>query len=183
MLLTCFNYWVFRMFLCVFFQILFFHGIPWFFLIFFHRQIQATDRRDSSSVTIGCWLLLKLISRFFIKVCYIVFLKVVCYVWYQRCWTISILMADHCLSPGDLEIQNLGLFLLRKMVQNRLIPNYKLSRRQIDVRFCVFIHIIHIHITTHHLSSSGRSQQSDWWIVGCTPPARARNLFWGRCLL
>ena len=144
MLLTCFNYWVFRMFLCVFFQILFFHGIPWFFLIFFHRQIQATDRRDSSSVTIGCWLLLKLISRFFIKVCYIVFLKVVCYMWYQRCWTISILMADHCLSPGDLEIQNLGLFLLRKMVQNRLIPNYKLSRRQIDVRFCVFIHIIHI---------------------------------------
>ena len=57
-------------------------------------------------------------------------------------------MADHCLSPGDLEIQNLGPFFLQKMAKKkvRFKGECKLSTRQIDNSFlCIYTHNTHMY--------------------------------------
>ena len=57
-------------------------------------------------------------------------------------------MADHCLSPGDLEIQNLGPFFLQKMAKKkvRFKGECKLSTRQIDNSFlCIYTYNTHMY--------------------------------------
>ena len=132
---TCFNYWLLRMFFVCSVEFCFsmvYHG---FFLIIFS---QANPSHRSQRFQQGHhWLLIA--SQINIKVLHqnllYCFSQIVCYVWYQRCWTISIFMADHCLSPGDLEIQNLGPYFFsgrwsKKRV--RFKGECKLSTRQID---------------------------------------------------